>query len=159
MTCAAFNEAASVKAIDISDVAIERARARSLPNAEFHCADFMATPFLNFDVVCAIECLYYLTSDELVSFFEKLCCEHPGKIFVFSNPIIGGPYFLHVELLRLFSKFNLRLLRFHNVNVYWKPAYYRVVANLVKLPLIERMIDLLPDQLIYQRLYILQVSN
>jgi hypothetical protein len=33
------------------------------------------------------------------------------------------------------------------------------LPNLVKLPLIERMIDLLPDQLIYPRLYILQVSK
>jgi SAM-dependent methyltransferase len=159
LTNAVFDEAASIKGIDISEVAISRARQRTRPNAEFQCSDFLAVPFADFDVICAIECLNYLSTDERTLFFEKLCSEHHGKPFIFSNPIIGGNYFLHSDLLKTFEKFQLRLVGFHNLNVYWKPTYRRIIANLVKVPVLDRALDLLPEKLIYQRLYVLETSR
>lgn len=56
-----------VMAIDISDLAIRRARARNLPNVEFRQGDLANSelPLENFDFVFCSEVLYYLTRDQL----------------------------------------------------------------------------------------------
>src|SRR5215470_5130773 len=86
LTQAVFHDACSVAGIDISDVAISRARARGLPNASFQVADFLDVPFANYDVISAIECLYYLSPDEQDALLDKVATEHRAKPFILSVP-------------------------------------------------------------------------
>ena len=60
LTRAIFGRARSVVGIDISDVAIARAKALNLPNARFENADLLQTSFEGYDVIAAIECIHYL---------------------------------------------------------------------------------------------------
>ena len=46
--------------IDFSAVAIERAKALNIRNARFKSSDFLAVSFKGYDVIAAIECIYYL---------------------------------------------------------------------------------------------------
>src|SRR5215831_13020100 len=64
LTSTLFRNARSIEGIDISTVAISRAQARFLPNASFKSADFLNISFKGYDVIAAIECLYYLSSIE-----------------------------------------------------------------------------------------------
>jgi len=70
LTAAVFQSAAWVTAIDISQVAIQRTP--RLANARFAATDFMS-PDVSFegqDVITALECLYYLSPEELEAFFR-----------------------------------------------------------------------------------------
>src|ERR1700750_776925 len=64
LTRAVFHRARSVIAIDISDVAIARAQSLNLPNARFGTADLRDTSLGGYDVIAAIECIYYLSHQE-----------------------------------------------------------------------------------------------
>ena len=66
LTKAVFHRARSVNAVDISDVAIARAKALNLPNARFETADLLDTSLGGYDVIAAIECIYYLSHQEQV---------------------------------------------------------------------------------------------
>ena len=61
LTQTIFSKARSVVGIDISDVAIARAKSLNLPNAIFESADFLQASFEGYDVIAAIECVYYLS--------------------------------------------------------------------------------------------------
>lgn len=56
LTQTVFRKARSVVGIDISDVAIARAKSLNLPNARFESADFLQASFEGYDVIAAIEC-------------------------------------------------------------------------------------------------------
>src|ERR1700754_1052765 len=86
LTEAVFGKARSVVGIDISDVAIARAKSLDLPNARFECADFLHVSFEGYDVIAALECVYYLSFQEQGAFLEKVAKEHPGKILLLSGP-------------------------------------------------------------------------
>ena len=79
LTQAVFGKARSVVGIDISDVAIDRARSLDLPNARFESADLLRTSFEGYDVIAAIECIYYLSLQERGEFLEKVAT--PEKCF------------------------------------------------------------------------------
>lgn len=72
LTASVFRNAASVHGIDISPTAISRATVLSLPNASFQTSDFLNVGFAGYDVIAAIECIYYLAPDEREAFFRKL---------------------------------------------------------------------------------------
>jgi SAM-dependent methyltransferase len=160
LTQAVFGDAKSVFGIDLSDIAIDRAKARAIPNAQFHSADFLNISFENFDVIAAIECLYYLTSNDQIAFFDKVGREHRGKILIISSPIIGQnehrQYFTHSGILATFAKCGFSILEFHNLNVYRRALLSNIAAALVRFPFGARLLDLLPDSLIYQRCYIIR---
>src|ERR1700687_5719097 len=61
LTQAVFYKARSVTGIDISNVALARAKLLDLPNARFESADLLQTSFEGYDVIAAIECIYYLS--------------------------------------------------------------------------------------------------
>jgi cyclopropane fatty-acyl-phospholipid synthase-like methyltransferase len=161
LTQAIFGGAARVTGIDLSGVAIDRARARAIPNATFMAADFLSVPFKGFDVIAAIECLYYLTPEDQVAFFEKAAREHRGKLLILSGPIIGRnehrKYFTHSDLLETFKRHGAELVEHHNLNVYRRGTAANVAAVLVRLPFGDRLLDLLPESLIYQRCYIIRM--
>jgi SAM-dependent methyltransferase len=154
LTEAIFRHANSVTGIDLSKIAIARARSLKLPNASFKIGDFLEQPFEGFDLIAAIECVSYLSDNERAEFFAKIAREHAGKIFVLSTPIIGGRYFTHRDIVRMLETFRFTLIDFYNLTAYWHPLPLRVVANLIKLPLGYRALDWLPEWMIYQRLYI-----
>jgi hypothetical protein len=80
--------------------------------------------FAGFDVIAAIECLYYLTPGKQESFFQKLARECAGKIFIVSGPIIGSneyrTYFTDSGLRQAFARHDLTLVESRNLNVYRK---------------------------------------
>jgi predicted TPR repeat methyltransferase len=163
LTQALFFDAANVKGIDISAVAIGRATSKGLPNASFENADLLNVSYEGYGVIAAIECLYYLSTSEQEDFFAKVAREHSGKILIVSGPIIGQnehrKYFTHESVLDTFARHGISVIEFHNVNVHRKtPLANRTVANLtaalVRAPLGSLVLDVLPDRLIYQRCYI-----
>jgi SAM-dependent methyltransferase len=157
LTQSIFNSARLVKGIDISDVAIDRARARNIPNASFQVSDFMKASFVGFDVIAAIECLYYLTPEDQEAFFSKLANEHRG-IFILSGPIIGEnehrKYFTHNDLIKTFEVHRLSVIEFSNLNIYRR----RIASILVRFPFCNWLLDYLPDNWIFQRCYILRTK-
>ena len=157
LTQAIFHKARSVMAADISDVAIARAKSLDLRNARFETANLLDISFGGYDVIAAIECIYYLSHQEQGAFLEKVAREHSGKMLLLSGPIIDYQrYFSHRRLMLEFKAVGFTVVRFHNLSVYWHPLSVRIVANLLKLPLGYRLLDWLPERMIYQRLYALR---
>lgn len=160
LTEAVFGRARSVIGIDISDVAIARARSLELPNARFETGDLLETSFKGFEVIAAIECIHYLSHPEQGAFLEKVAREHAGKILLLSGPIVDyAKYFSHRRLMLEFTTLGFTLVKSCNLSVYWHPPSARIVANLVKLPLGHIALDWLPEEMIHQRLYALRAPK
>lgn len=161
LTEAIFGEARSVVGIDLSDVAVTRAKARGIANASFATADFLSVSFEGFDVITAIECLYYLTPGDQATFFEKAAREHCGKTLIISGPIIGEnehrKYFTHAGMLETFARYGATLIASHNLNVYRRGTIANLAAVAVRMPFGDRLLDLVPTNLIYQRCYIIRM--
>jgi SAM-dependent methyltransferase len=157
LTGAIFRRARSVTAVDISDVAIARAKSLKLRNARFETADLLDVPFGGYDVIAAIECIHFLSHQEQGIFLERIAREHSGKLLLLSGPIIDYQHhFGHRRLLLEFRALGFKVVRFHNLSVYWRPFSLRMVTWLLRLPLGYRLLDRLPERMIYQRLYILR---
>jgi SAM-dependent methyltransferase len=160
LTHAIFGKARSVVGIDISDVAIARAKSLNLPNARFESADFLQASFEGYDVIAAIECVYYLSLEEREAFLEKVAKEHSGKILLLSGPIVDyRRHFGHKRLMHEFTTLGFVPLRFYNLSLYWHPPSSKLLANLIKLPLGHTLLDWMPDSMIYQRLYALRAPR
>ena len=160
LTHAIFGKARSVVGIDISDVAIARAKSLNLPNARFESADFLQASFQGYDVIAAIECVYYLSLEERGAFLEKVAKEHAGKILLLSGPIVDyRRHFGHKRLMHEFATLGFVPLRFYNLSVYWHPPSSKIIANLIKLPLGHKLLDWMPESMIYQRLYALRAPK
>ncbi len=149
--------ARSVRGVDISQVAIERASKAQIQNASFATADFLNVPLSGYDVILAIECMYYLSEPERAEFLRKLSLEHANAIFAFSTPIIGGKYFSHHTALALLRGFDE--VRWHNLTIYWSPISARIAANMAKLPPFNFLVDRVPEPMVYQRLYVARVRQ
>jgi 2-polyprenyl-3-methyl-5-hydroxy-6-metoxy-1,4-benzoquinol methylase len=157
LTQAIFHTARSVMAVDISDVAIARARSLNLRNAGYETADLLDISFGGYDVIAAIECIHYLSFQEQGAFLQKVAREHSGKMLFLSGPIIDYQrHFSHRRLMLEFKALGFKVVRFHNLSVYWQPLSSRIVANLLKLPLGYMLLDWVPERMIYQRLYALR---
>jgi cyclopropane fatty-acyl-phospholipid synthase-like methyltransferase len=157
LTLAVFHKARSVTAIDISDVAIARAKSLNLRNARFETADLMDISFRGYDVIAAIECVQYLSYGEQEAFLRKVASEHSGKLLFLSGPIIDyQKHFGHRRLLLEFRATGFRVVGFHNLSVYWHPLSSRIVGDLLKLPLGHMLLDRVPERMIHQRLYALR---
>jgi 2-polyprenyl-3-methyl-5-hydroxy-6-metoxy-1,4-benzoquinol methylase len=136
LTHTIFSKARSVVGIDISDVAIARAKSLNLSNARFESADFLQASFEGYDVIAALECVYYLSLEEQGALLKKVAEEHPGKIFLLSGPIVDyRRHFSHKRLMHEFTTLGFTPLKFYNLSVYWHPPSSRIIANLIKLPL------------------------
>jgi SAM-dependent methyltransferase len=158
LTETVFCGARPVVGVDISQLAIDRAKARNLPHASFVVADFLDVSLAGFDVIAAIECFYYLADTEQDLFLAKLAREHRGP-FILSCPIVGhvqhGRYFTHVGLMARLAAHGIAVGEFHNVSLYRPDGFSRIAAGLfVRLPGSHLALDFLPSRLIYQRLYI-----
>jgi 2-polyprenyl-3-methyl-5-hydroxy-6-metoxy-1,4-benzoquinol methylase len=165
LTASVFRNARSIDAIDISDIAIERARKLCLPNANFISADFVNIALLGYDVITAIECLYYLSYEEREAVLSRVSSEHRGKILIISAPIIGESahqkYFTHEEIMGLLDRHRIGVRSFHNL--YVKEGRSRL-ANLarsvfLRAPFTDLSLDYLPDWMIYQRCYVGRVAD
>jgi cyclopropane fatty-acyl-phospholipid synthase-like methyltransferase len=157
LTQAVFHRARQVVAVDISDVAIARAKMLNVPNARFDTADLLDIPLRGYDVIAAIECIYYLSHQEQGMFLSRVAKEHSGKMLLLSGPIIDYQrYFGHRRLMYQFDALGFTVVKFRNLSVYWHPLSYRMVANLLKLPLGYMLLDRLPERMIYQRLYVVR---
>jgi SAM-dependent methyltransferase len=155
-----FGRARSVVGVDISDVAIARAKSLELPNARFENADLLQTSFKGYEVIAAIECIHYLSHPEQGAFLEKVAREHAGKLLLLSGPIVDYThYFSHRRLMLEFTTLGFSLVGFNNLSVYWHPPSSRIVATLIKLPLGYMALDWLPERMIYQRLYVLRAPT
>jgi predicted TPR repeat methyltransferase len=159
LTASVFRNAGSIRGVDISSVAISRAVALSLSNASFEVSDFLDATFAGYDVIAAIECLYYLSPAEQEAFFRKLATEHAGKIFILSGPIIGRnehrTYFTHEGIGAIFARHGLSIIEWRNLNVYRKAGVAATLAAAaVRLPHGRNLLAVLPERFVYQRCYI-----
>jgi SAM-dependent methyltransferase len=160
LTQAILGKARSVVGIDISDVAIARAKSLNLRNATFESDDLLRTSFEGYDVIAAIECIYYLSLQERGMFLEKVIQEHSGKMLLLSGPIVDyRRYFSHRRLMYEVTTLGFTLVKSYNLSVYWHPFSSRIVGNLLKLPLGYTLLGWLPEPMIYQRLYALRVPK
>jgi hypothetical protein len=131
-----------------------------LPNARFESADFLQASFEGYDVIAAIECVYYLSLQEQGELLKKVAKEHSGKIFLLSGPIVDyRRHFSHKRLMYEFTTLGFVPLKFYNLSVYWYPPSSRIIANLIKLPLGYTLLDWMPESMIYQRLYALRAPK
>ena len=80
---AIFRKAQSVMAVDISDVAIGRAKSLNLRNARFETADLLDVSFGGYDVIAAIECIHFLSHREQGTFLERIARSTPASCFCF----------------------------------------------------------------------------
>lgn len=159
LTASVFRSASSIKGIDISPIAISRANGLALPNASFEAADFLNVSFEGYDVIAAIECLYYLSPGEQKAFYQKLAREHAGKNFILSGPIIGSnqyrTYFTHAGISETFRRHGLSIVECRNLNCYRKAGIAATIAAaLCRLPFGEGLIPMLPESFVYQRCYV-----
>jgi len=160
LTRAIFNKARSVVGVDISDIAIARAKSLNLRNARFESADLLHTSFEGYDVIAAIECIYYLSLQERGVFLEKVISEHGGKMLLLSGPIIDyRRYFSHKRLMYELTTLGFTLVKSYNLSVYWHPFSSRVIGNFLKLPSGHAFLDWLPEPMIYQRLYAIRAPK
>ena len=94
------------------------------------------------------------------AFLEKVAREHAGKMLLLSGPIVDYThYFSHRRLMLEFKSLGFSLVKSSNLSVYWHPPSNRIVANLVKVPLGYTVLDWLPEEMIYQRLYVLRAPK
>jgi predicted TPR repeat methyltransferase len=164
LSASIFQSAQSINGVDISAVAISRAVALSLPNASFQASDFLNMSFVGFDVIAAIECLYYLSPSEQEAFFRKLATEHAGKIFILSGPIIGEneyrTYFTHDGIRETFARYGLSFIEWRNLNAYRKAGLAATLAAVAcRLPLGDNLLAILPGKFVYQRCYVAQCAD
>jgi len=160
LTHAVFGKARSVVGIDISDVAIARAKSLNLSNARFESGDFLQASFEGYDVITALECVQYLSFQEQGVFLEKVAKEHPGKILLLSGPIVDyRRHFSHKRLMLEFTTLEFAPLKYYNLSLYWYSPSSRVIANLIKLPLGYTLLDWIPESMVYQRLYVLRAPK
>jgi hypothetical protein len=134
----------------------------SLPNATFDTADFLNVDFSGYDVIAAIECIYYLTASEQERFYQKLTSEHAGKTFILSGPIIGSneyrTYFTHNGIESTFARHGLSMVEWRNLNAYRKAGVIGTAAAAAsRLPFGARLVAALPARYAYQRCYIATV--
>ncbi|MGA7805599.1 class I SAM-dependent DNA methyltransferase [Bradyrhizobium sp.] len=158
LTEVVFDEARTVTGIDISNVAIERAKARNLSNARFENSDFLRTSFEGYDLIVALECIYYLSPDEQEEFFAKIVREHTGRL-ILSAPIIGENkfrrYFTHDQLIATFARHGMTVAKFHNLNISRRDLPTTAAAIAVRIA--PALLDWMPEPLIYQRLYMIRI--
>jgi len=160
LTEVVFNKARSVVGVDISDVAIARAKSLNLRNARFESADLLQTSFEGYDIIAAIECIYYLSLQERGVFLGKVVQEHSGKMLLLSGPIVDyRRYFSHKRLMYEVTTLGFTLVKSYNLSVYWHPFSSRIIANLLKLPLGHTLLGRLPEPMIYQRLYAIRAPK
>ena len=164
LTASIFRSARSVRGIDISPIAVGRAMALALPKASFQASDFLNISFAGYDVIAAIECLYYLSPDEQEAFFQKLASEHVGKIFIVSGPIIGSneyrTYFTDGGIKETFTRHGLSLVEFGNLNVYRRAGFGATIAAAIcRLPAGSAVLNILPDSYVYQRCYVARCAD
>ena len=138
--------------------------ALSLPNASFEVSDFLNVSFAGYDVIAAIECIYYLAPDEQETFFQKLASEAAGKIFILSGPVIGSnehrTYFTDPALRQTFARHALTLVESRNLNAYRKAGLgATVAAAAIRLPFGSAIIPHLPDKWVYQRCYVARCAD
>ena len=152
LTAAVFQGAAWVTALDISPVAI--LRTPKLLNARFAAIDFMSpdVSFEGYDVITALECLYYLSPEEQEAFFRKLSRQHRGT-FIMSAPIIGREYFTHEGLLEAFQRHGLTIIDSRNVSVFWEGLGGKLAVRAAKLS--DIAVRLCPKRFVFQRCYVL----
>ena len=157
LTGTIFRRAQSVVGVDISDVAIARAKSLNLRNAKFESADLLDISFRGYDAIAAIECIHYLSLQEQGAFLEKVAREHAGKVLLLSGPIIDYQrHFGHKRLVLEFKTLGFTFVGFYNLSVDWRPLSSRIVGTLIKLPLGYTLLDRLPERMIHQRLYVLR---
>jgi hypothetical protein len=164
LTTSVLREATDVKGIDTSPIAISHATSLALPNASFQVSDFLNVSFAGYDVIAAIECIYYLAPDEHEAFFQKLASEAAGKIFIVSGPIIGSneyrTYFTDSGLRQTFARHGLTLVESRNLNAYRKAGLgATMAAAAIRLPFRGAIIPHLPERWVYQRCYVARCAD
>jgi hypothetical protein len=119
--------------------------------------------FEGFDVITAIECLYYLSPSEQGACLERVRREHRG-ILTISVPIVGtlnsSSYFTHSEIMATLQRHGMAVIEYRNMMPRSDNFAKRAAAFAIrKMPFGHALIERLPEALIYQRCYIARVGG
>ena len=123
--------------------------------------------YLSFDIVIAVEVIYYLSNKERVTFFESL----KGKKIrlIFSTPIIGENqyriYFKNEAIKRIVKNLNFRLIEEKNLNFYGSRNFIFRILNkiffnkyLCETYFSYKILQFLPKSMIYQKAYVIDCN-
>jgi SAM-dependent methyltransferase len=156
LTRTAFSDAQWVHGVDISPRAIERAP--RLANADFAVGDLADLPLDGYDVIAAIECIYYLSAEERERFFARLSTHHRGP-FILMSPTLGGQYFTHADLLGIFARHGMRLVLWKNAYVTRQPGAGFAAGIVTRLPYLrDAAAEAMPGRFRCHRCYVVQVG-
>ena len=164
--------ASHVTGVDISEVALQRARERNIANAEFVKEDFLNVDFEKSECLIALECIYYLEPQERQKFFDRVdnWLSKGNRYFIFSTPIIGGNnyryYFSMEDLSNLFTSKNWRINQSKKLNLYFdhfkggSKFIFKLIdkllhPNVLKITTMPiRILQMFDDNLVYQKVFV-----
>ena len=156
---------------DISSIALERLK-RKFPSVKLMHGDMLDINFDDFDVIFAIEVIYYLSEKERDLFFKKVKqFTSLKKEFIFSSPIIGRNihryYFTPKDIYDKIKKNDLKIIYEVPLNYYpcednlimkiISKSLYIVIKIFEKLKIysvLKFIVKNLPDKFVYQKLFI-----
>ena len=153
--------------IDISEIAINRAKKLKLDNYKFQQFDLIKINYSKFDVIICLEVLYYLNKKERNLFFSKI---KGNKILIFSAPIIGKnkhrEYFTDCSLKKIFKTYGFRIIEEKNLNFYANKSFLNRIVNKIFFNklfneniITYNILQLIPMKHIYQKVYVLQLNK
>jgi 2-polyprenyl-3-methyl-5-hydroxy-6-metoxy-1,4-benzoquinol methylase len=154
LTGTIFADAALVHGVDISDVAVARARRRGLHHATFEISDMLRVETRGYDVIALIEALYYLDVAEQDQLLARIAGQHRG-VTIISAPITGGKYFTDGDLRETFRRHGLRLIEARNLSVDFSTPARLLLGQAIRRCGSASMLDLLPERFVRQRIYVL----
>ena len=146
--------------IDISGIAIERAKKLKLSNYKFERKELLDLKF-NCDIILAIEVIYYLNDEERTEFFKKL--QNKNIKLILSTPIIGKnqyrKYFTDNEIKKIISNFKFKLIEEKKLNFNGGIRFIgRIFFNrfMCESHLSSLVLQILPNKYIYQKVYVVE---
>jgi len=152
--------------VDISLLAINRAKKLKLSNYTFEQSDLMNIDYSKFNMIICIEVLYYLSDEDKKIFFEKL--KGPKRL-IFSAPIIGSnnnrEYFTDKGLKEIFEKYNYKIVEEKKLNFNGAISIFHRIFNKIFFNNIlsenivsYKILQIIPLKYIYQKAYVLDLE-
>jgi hypothetical protein len=133
----------------------------------------MNISFNSYNVIIAIESIYYLNNKDRLLFFKKIydfLSLNRKNIFIFSTVIIGKTknkyYFNLIEIKRLLKKFNFKILEESNLSLYNRNNYnpfedflfkiFNFLINKFKIKIFYYILYIVPNKIIFQKIFVIK---
>ena len=163
----------NISCCEISRIAINRAKRSLSKKIIFICQNFMNISFNSYNVLIAIESIYYLNNKDRLLFFKKIydfLSLNRKNIFIFSAVIIGKTkykyYFNLIEIKQLLKKFNFKILEESNLSLYNRNNYnpfenylfkiFNFLVNKFKIKIFYYILYIVPNKIIFQKIFVIK---